>query len=88
MDIVIFATGFDAVTGNYLKIDTTGRNGQKLQDKWKDGPSAFAGVAIAGFPNLFMIYGPFCPFTSQPLVHEWQVNWFADLVAHARASGK
>ena len=35
-----------------------------------------------------MIYGPFCPFTSQPLVHEWQVNWFADLVAHARASGK
>jgi cyclohexanone monooxygenase len=88
LDVAIFATGFDAVTGNYLKIDTTGRNGQKLQDKWKDGPSAFAGVAIAGFPNLFMIYGPFCPFTSQPLVHEWQVNWFADLVAHARASGQ
>jgi cyclohexanone monooxygenase len=88
LDTVIFATGFDAVTGNYLKIDTTGRNGQKLQDKWKHGPSAFAGVAIAGFPNLFMIYGPFCPFTSQPLVHEWQVNWFADLVAHARATGQ
>jgi cyclohexanone monooxygenase len=88
LDTVIFATGFDAVTGNYLKIDTTGRNGQKLQDKWKDGPSAFAGVAIAGFPNLFMIYGPFCPFTSQPLVHEWQVNWIADLIAHARAAGK
>jgi cyclohexanone monooxygenase len=88
LDVVIFATGFDAITGNYLKIDTTGRNGQKLQDKWDDGPSAFAGVAIAGFPNLFMVYGPFCPFTSQPLVHEWQVNWFADLIAHARAAGK
>ena len=43
LDIVIFATGFDAVTGNYLKIDTTGRNGQKLQDKWKDGPKRLCG---------------------------------------------
>jgi cyclohexanone monooxygenase len=88
LDAVIFATGFDAVTGNYLKIDTTGRNGLRLQDKWADGPSAFAGIATAGFPNLFMIYGPFCPFTSQPLVHEWQVNWSADLIAHARATGQ
>ena len=54
---MIFATGFDAVTGNYLKIETIGRKGQRLQDKWANGPSAFAGVAIAGFPNLFMIYG-------------------------------
>jgi cyclohexanone monooxygenase len=88
LDTVIFATGFDAVTGNYLKIETIGRKGLRLQDKWADGPSAFAGVATAGFPNLFMIYGPFCPFTSQPLVHEWQVNWFADLIAHARATGQ
>jgi cation diffusion facilitator CzcD-associated flavoprotein CzcO len=88
LDVIIFATGFDAVTGNYLKIETIGRDGLRLQDKWKNGPSAFAGVAIAGFPNLFMIYGPFCPFTSQPLVHEWQVNWFADLITHARAVGQ
>ena len=88
LDTVIFATGFDAVTGNYLKIETIGRDGLRLQDKWAEGPSAFAGVATSGFPNLFMIYGPFCPFTSQPLVHEWQVNWFADLVAHARATGQ
>ena len=88
LDIIIFATGFDAVTGNYLKIETVGRDGVRLQDKWAGGPSAFAGVAISGFPNLFMIYGPFCPFTSQPLVHEWQVNWFADLIAHARGSGR
>ena len=88
LDVLIFATGFDAVTGNYLKIETLGRDGLRLQDKWSGGPSAFAGVAISGFPNLFMIYGPFCPFTSQPLVHEWQVNWFAALISHAREIGQ
>ena len=88
LDIIIYATGFDAITGNYLKIETVGRNGLRLQDKWSKGPVAFAGIAIAGFPNLFMIFGPFCPFTSQPLVHEWQVNWFADLIARAIAQGR
>ncbi len=88
LDIIIYATGFDAVTGNYLKIETVGRNGERLQDKWSKGPRAFIGLTIAGFPNLFMIFGPFGPFTSQPLVHEYQVNWFADLIEHARATGR
>ena len=84
LDVIIFATGFDAVTGNYLKIDTVGRGGRRLQDKWTNGPQAFAGMTIADFPNLFMIFGPFGPFTSQPLVHEYQINWMTDLILHAR----
>lgn len=87
LDVVILATGFDAITGNYLKIDTVGRNGATLQNKWQDGPHAYCGMTIAGFPNLFMIFGPFGPFTSQPLVHEWQINWFTDLIAAAEARG-
>ena len=87
LDVLIMATGFDAVTGNYLKIETVGRDGAKLQEKWHDGPHAFAGMTIAGFPNLFMVFGPFGPFTSQPLVHEWQVNWFTDLIKAAEERG-
>ena len=87
VDVIIFATGFDAVTGNYLKIETIGRNGRRLQDKWANGPHGFIGMTIADFPNLFMIFGPFGPFTSQPLVHEYQINWMTSLMAHARARG-
>lgn len=87
LDVVILATGFDAITGNYLKIDTTGRDGLKLSDKWSDGPHASYGMTIAGFPNLFMIYGPFGPFTSQPLVHEWQIDWFTELMVEADKRG-
>jgi cation diffusion facilitator CzcD-associated flavoprotein CzcO len=83
LDIVIMATGFDAVTGNYLKIDTIGRGGENLADLWTDGPRTYGGMTIAGFPNFFMVFGPFSPFTSQPLVHEWQVNYFTDLIEAA-----
>jgi cation diffusion facilitator CzcD-associated flavoprotein CzcO len=87
LDAITLATGFDAVTGNYLKIDTRGRGGAHLQDKWAAGPIAFGGLAIAGFPNLFTIFGPFGPFTSQPLVDEYQVNWISDLIAFALKNG-
>ena len=87
-DVVIYATGFDAVSGNYLKIDTTGAGGLKLKDKWANGPRAMMGLTIAGFPNLFMIFGPFSPFTSQPLVHEWQIDWIAGAIAETRKTGR
>lgn len=83
LDVVILATGFDAMTGNYLKIETIGRDGVKLQDEWSDGPHAYAGMSIAKFPNLLMVFGPFSPFTSQPLVHEWQVNFLTDMIQKA-----
>jgi cation diffusion facilitator CzcD-associated flavoprotein CzcO len=85
VDVVIMATGFDAMTGNYLKIDTIGRDGLTLKEAWSDGPHAYAGVSIAGFPNLLMVFGPFSPFTSQPLVHEWQVDYLADMIVKAEA---
>ncbi|MBB5704487.1 cation diffusion facilitator CzcD-associated flavoprotein CzcO [Ochrobactrum daejeonense] len=83
LDVVILATGFDAMTGNYLKIDTIGRGDMKLRDVWKDGPRSYCGMTVAGFPNFFMVFGPFSPFTSQPLVHEWQVDYFSDLIRAA-----
>ena len=83
LDVVIMATGFDAVTGNYLKIQTIGRGGANLAKQWTGGPRTFGGMTIAGFPNFFMVFGPFSPFTSQPLVHEWQVNYFTDLIEAA-----
>ena len=83
LDVVIMATGFDAMTGNYLKIETIGRNGVRLKDVWKNGPRAYAGMSIADFPNLLMVFGPFSPFTSQPLVHEWQVDFLCDLIEQA-----
>lgn len=87
LDVIILATGFDAVTGNYLKIDTRGQGGVTLKDKWANGPRAFIGLTIADFPNLFMIFGPFGPFTNQPPVHEYQINWIADAIAHVRENG-
>ena len=87
LDVLAIATGFDAMTGNYLKIETIGRDGVRLQDKWNDGPQTFGGVSIAGFPNLFMVFGPMGPFTSQPLVHEWQIKWFTSLIRHAEENG-
>lgn len=83
VDVVIMATGFDAMTGNYLKIETVGRDGARLQDEWADGPHAYAGMSIAKFPNLLMVFGPFSPFTSQPLVHEWQVNFLTGMIQMA-----
>ena len=87
LDAIVFATGFDAITGNYLKIDTIGRGGCRLADKWREGPLAHLGMTIADFPNLFMIFGPFGPFTSQPLVHEYQVDWMTTLMMTARERG-
>jgi cation diffusion facilitator CzcD-associated flavoprotein CzcO len=66
LDYVIFATGFDAVTGNFTRIDFQGRNGVKMGDHWAKGPRAFLGLSAAGFPNMFALYGPPGPFTNQP----------------------
>jgi cation diffusion facilitator CzcD-associated flavoprotein CzcO len=87
LDVIIFATGFDAVTGNYLKIDNRGRAGVSLRDRWKDRPHTHLGLMSADFPNLFMIFGPMGPFTNQPPAHEVQVNWVAEAIAHVRELG-
>ena len=80
VDVLVYATGFDAVTGNYVKIDFKGRGGVSLREKWAAGPRAHLGVVTSGFPNLFTIFGPMGPFTNQPPAHEFQANWIADAI--------
>lgn len=82
LDVIVYATGFDAVSGMYLKIDQVGRGGQTIQEKWGKRPRTTFGMMTAGFPNMFMIYGPMGPFTNQPPVHEWQVDWMADAIKY------
>jgi cation diffusion facilitator CzcD-associated flavoprotein CzcO len=87
LDVIIFATGFDAVTGNYLKIDHRGRGGAALAGKWAQRPRTHLGLMSAGFPNMFMIFGPMGPFTNQPPAHEAQVNWIAEVISEVRGRG-
>lgn len=87
LDVIVFATGFDAVSGNYLKIDHVGRSGLSLREHWSERPRVHLGLMSAEFPNLFMIYGPMGPFTNQPPAHEVQVNWVAKTISYVRGQG-
>jgi cyclohexanone monooxygenase len=89
-DVIVFATGFDAMTGSLNKIDITGRAGVTLHDRWAAGPRTYLGLASAGFPNLFMITGPGSPsvLTNMLPTIEQHVEWISDLIAHARTSGR
>jgi len=82
LDIIITATGFDAVTGAMDRIDIEGSNNRKLRDKWADGPTTYLGAMVSGFPNLFMIHGPSTPAAQAQMITtgEWQVNWTADII--------
>jgi cyclohexanone monooxygenase len=86
---MVFATGYDALTGALLAIDIRGTGGQTLRQKWRAGPRTYLGVASAGFPNLFMITGPGSPSVlSNMLVSiEQHVDWVADCLRHLRAAG-
>ncbi len=86
VDRIIFATGFDAMTGPLFKLNITGRNGLSLNDKWEHGPRAYLGIATNGFPNMFMITGPQSPsvFTNMPVAIEQHVEWIRDCIQHIR----
>ncbi|KIW03253.1 uncharacterized protein PV09_05474 [Verruconis gallopava] len=84
LDMLIWATGFDAVEGNYVRLAIQGRKGKVLRDHWSDGPTSYLGVAIPGFPNMFMINGPKAAFTNQPPMIEVQVEFVADVIAAAQ----
>jgi cyclohexanone monooxygenase len=87
LDALIFATGFDAMTGALLAIDIRGRAGRRLRDDWADGPHTYLGLASAGFPNLFLITGPQSPsvFTNMVPSIEQHVDWIADCLDYLRA---
>jgi cation diffusion facilitator CzcD-associated flavoprotein CzcO len=82
LDILVFATGFDAVDGNYKRMDLRGRGGVRIQDHWKEGPSGYLSLGTSGFPNMFMVLGPNGPFTNLPPSIETEVEWIADTVGH------
>jgi cation diffusion facilitator CzcD-associated flavoprotein CzcO len=85
-DIIIYATGFDAITGAFDRIDFTGPGGRKLADKWQDGPITYLGLSTAGFPNLLTLAGPQGASVSSnfPPNIEVGVNWAAKLVEYMR----
>ena len=88
LDVIVFATGFDAMTGALSRIDIRGRQGMNLRDKWEAGPRNYLGIATAGFPNLFLITGPGSPsvLTAVILAIEQHVEWIAACIDHMRAS--
>ena len=89
LDLIIYATGFNAITGALDKIDIKGVNGLSLADKWRDGPSTYNGVLTHGFPNLIMVAGPqsVSGSTNYPRAIETGVEWVTDLLAHASKEG-
>jgi cation diffusion facilitator CzcD-associated flavoprotein CzcO len=89
VDIIVFATGFDAMTGPLLRMDIQGRDGVALKDVWEAGPRNYLGLQIAGFPNLFTITGPGSPsvLCNMPVAIEQHADWITDCIAHMRAKG-
>ncbi len=87
LDLIVYATGFDALTGAYDRIDIRGLGGVSLRERWEQGPSTFMGVLISGFPNLLMVSGPQSGSVSTnfPRGIENGVDWITDLLTHARA---
>ncbi|KPI38591.1 Baeyer-Villiger monooxygenase [Cyphellophora attinorum] len=89
LDVIIFATGFDAVDGNYTRVAIKGRHGESLKEHWSEiGPTTYLGVSVPDFPNLFMITGPNGPFTNIPPTLETHVEWITELIKRAEAHRK
>jgi cyclohexanone monooxygenase len=84
LDSIVFAIGFDAMTGALFNIDIRGRGGCRLKEKWADGPRTYLGMASAGFPNLFIITGPGSPsvLSNMMISIEQHVDWIADCVEY------
>ncbi len=89
LDVIVFATGFDAITGPFLKMDIRGRGGVVLKEKWKEGPRNYLGISTVGFPNLFTITGPGSPSVLSNVVTsiEQHVEWIADCIKYMEAHG-
>jgi cation diffusion facilitator CzcD-associated flavoprotein CzcO len=82
-DIIIYATGFDAITGSFDRIDLRGVDGIRLKGRWKNGPETFLGVMVDGFPNMMMLMGPHTALGNIPRSIEYNVDWVTGLIRHA-----
>lgn len=90
LDVIVFATGFDALTGPLLKLNLTGSQGRQLQDAWAGGPRTYLGLQTPGFPNLFTITGPGSPsvLCNMPIAIEQHVDWITGCIREMRAKGR
>ena len=86
-DIIIFATGFDAITGAFDKIELRGTGGARLKDKWRDGPETYLGLMVEGFPNMLMLMGPHTALGNIPRSIEYSVEWVTGLIRFAQEKG-
>ena len=84
-DIIIYATGFNAILGSYDRINIVGVDGRKLKEQWSEELSTFLGIQINNFPNLFMILGPHALLGNNPRSIEFNVEWITDLIEHMEA---
>jgi cation diffusion facilitator CzcD-associated flavoprotein CzcO len=89
LDVIVFAVGFDAITGALLEMDIRGRDGESLAQKWSRGPRTYLGLCVAGFPNLFMITGPGSPSVLSNMVVsiEQHVDWIAECLGYLAGRG-
>src|SRR4029078_7144682 len=87
IDVLVCATGFDAIEGNYVRVNIQGRDGESLKAHWRNGPTSYLGMATSGFPNLFMILGPNGPFANMPPSSETQVEGIAQTIENVSAPG-
>lgn len=89
LDVIVFATGFDAMTGPLLRLNIEGEGGRSLRDYWAAGPRTYLGLQIPGFPNLFTITGPGSPsvLTNMPTAIEQHADWIAGCIGHMRERG-
>jgi cyclohexanone monooxygenase len=90
LDVIIYATGFDAMTGGVTRIKITGKDGQTIQEKWADGPKTFIGLSIAGFPNMFNMVSAGSPSVLATMVTgaEQHGDWIGDCLDYMRDNGK
>lgn len=89
LDAIVFATGFDAMTGAMKEIDLRTSGGLTIQDKWEAGPRTYLGLMVAGFPNMFVITGPGSPSVKANMIVaiEQHTDWINDCLQHLRANG-
>ncbi len=89
LDVLIYATGFDAMTGALLRANIRGRGGRSLNDQWRDGPVTYLGLQMSGFPNLFTVTGPGSPsvLCNMLVAIEQHVNWIGDCIHSLRKRG-
>ncbi|WP_439612149.1 flavin-containing monooxygenase, partial [Reyranella sp.] len=86
-DMIIYATGFDALTGAFDRIDIRGVEGRRLKDEWAEGAETFVGMSVEGFPNMLMLLGPHTALGNIPRSIEYNVEWVTDLLRFMRDRG-